>query len=341
MQSESLSTSKQHPIFVLGILQRSGTNYLNNLLLLHPDVKPPGLVWEDFFLAHGDLLAGYMESVQRRWPLQWVEVVGAELGPNALLKHIGQGLVDFMEAQYRNRLVKGAYPAPDRTPVKLVTATPSVRNLHLFFDLFPNAAPIIIVRDGRALVESGVRSFGWNYDEAMRMWADGARRIQDFCGNPEHEGRFLLVRYEDLYTHTSEVMGKALDFLRLDHSRYDFAAAESLGVMGSSELMNSEGRVHWKSVDKSAGFNPLARASQWGAAINSRFAWIAGNYMQALRYEMGHTERRLAWNMLLDRNYGLSIRLQQYCPAASAWLRSVGQRLLQAPSKKDTAHGPP
>jgi len=202
MKSESLFASKQHPIFVLGILQRSGTNYLNNLLLQHPDVKPPGLVWEDFFLAHGDLLAGYMESVQRRWAPQWTEGVGAELGPKALLRHMGNGLVDFMEAQYRNRLAKGVYSAPDRTPVNLVTATPSVRNLHLFFDLFPNAAPIIIVRDGRALVESGVRSFGWNYDEAMRMWAGGARRIQDFCGNPEHEGRFLLVRYEDLYTRT-------------------------------------------------------------------------------------------------------------------------------------------
>jgi hypothetical protein len=340
MRSESLFASHQHPIFVLGILQRSGTNYLNNLLLLHPDIKSPGLVWEDFFLAHGDLLAGYMESVQRRWPHQWVDEVGDELGPNALLKHIGRGLVDFMEAQYRNRLAKGVYPMPDRTPVNLVTATPSVRNLHLFFDLFPNAAPIIIVRDGRALVESGVRSFGWNYDEAMRMWSDGARRIQDFCRNPAHEGRFLVVRYEDLYTRTSEVMGKMLDFLRLDHRRYDFTAAENLGVMGSSELMNSEGRVHWKAVDKSAGFNPLARASQWEAALNSRFAWIAGKNMQEFHYEMGHAERRLAWNMLLDRSQGLSIRLQQYCPAASVWLRSVGQRLLQGALKKDAPHGP-
>lgn len=341
MQPESLFVSKQHPIFVLGILQRSGTNYLNNLLLLHPDVKPAGLVWEDFFLAHGDLLAEYAESVQRRWPPQWVDEVSAELGPKALLQYLGSGLVNFMEAQYRNRLGKGVYAAPDRMPVKLVSATPSVRNLHLFFDLFPNATPIIIVRDGRALVESGVRSFGWDYDEAMRMWANGARRIQEFCENPEHEGRFLLVRYEDLYTCTSEVMGKVLDFLGLDHSRFDFAAAENLGIMGSSELMKSEGRVHWKLTDKSAGFNPLARASEWSPALNSRFAWIAGKNMQELHYEMGHVERRSAWNVLLDRQYGLSIRLKQYWPAASAWLRSVGKSLIQAPSKKDTPRGLP
>ena len=340
MPSESLFASKQHPIFVLGILQRSGTNYLNNLLLLHPDVKSPGLVWEDFFLAHGDLLASYIESVQRRWPQQWAEEVGAELGPKALLRYMGNGLVEFIEAQYRNRLAKGVYPAPERAPVSLVTATPCVHNLHLFFDLFPDAAPIIIVRDGRAVVESGVRSFGWDYDEAMRMWAKGARRIQAFCGNPEYEGRFLLLRYEDLYTRTSEVIGKVLDFLQLDRSCYDFAAAENLPVMGSSELVDSEDCVHWNAVNKPADFNPLARANQWGDALNSRFAWIVGKQMQELGYEMGHTEHRAAWNLLLDMNVSLSIRLQQHWPAASTWLRLAFLRLLQLPSKKNMRHDP-
>ena len=331
MPSESLFASTQHPIFIQGILQRSGTNYLNNLLLLHPDVKSPGLVWEDFFLAHADLLAEYRESVQRRWPPQWAVAADSELGPKALLQYIGKGLIDFMQAQYRNGLDKEASPAAVTTPVTLVTATPSVRNLHLFFDLFPNAAPIIIVRDGRAVVESGVRSFGWNYDEAMRMWANGARRIQDFCENPEHKGRFLLVRYEDIYTHTRDMLGNILDFLQLDRSRYDFTAAENMGIMGSSELMGTEGRVHWKSVDKSADFNPLARASQWGPALNSRFAWIADKEMAALRYDMGCTERRPLWNRFLDRTQGLSIRLQPHCPTVGAWLSAVGQRSLTLP----------
>ena len=336
MPAETLFAAQQHPIFILGILQRSGTNYLNNLLLLHPEVQSPGLVWEDFFLAHADLLADYQQRVQRRWPLQWAEAIDTELGPQAMLQHLGNGLIDFMQTQYRNQLQKPVSTPPPDTPVTLVTATPSVRNLHLFFDLFPHAAPIIIVRDGRAVVESGVRSFGWNYDEAMRMWANGAQRIQDFCTKPEHQGRFLLVRYEDIYTGTREVMGTILDFLQLDRSRYDFAAAENLGIMGSSELMSSEGRVHWKSVDKSAAFNPLARANQWGAALSSRFAWIADKNMAQMRYEMAHTERRPVWNRLLDRTQGLSIRLQPHAPAASAWLRSIGQRLLQVP----TAPGP-
>lgn len=332
MPPEPLFASKQHPIFILGILQRSGTNYLNNLLLLHPDVQSPGLVWEDFFLAHSDLLATYRESVERRWPPQWAEAISTELGPQALLHYIGNGLIDFMQAQYRNRQVRRVDPFTAPAPVSLVTATPSVRNLPLFFDLFPNAAPIIIVRDGRAVVESGVRSFGWNYDEAMRMWSNGARRIQHFCEHPAHQGRFLLVRYEDIYTHTRETMSTILDFLQLDRSRFDFDAAENLGIMGSSELMSSEGRVHWKSIDKSADFNPLARASQWGPALNSRFAWIADKNMTELRYEIGPVERRKMWNEFLDRTQGLSIRLKHACPMASTWLRLMGQRLLNVPA---------
>jgi hypothetical protein len=331
MQTESLFNSKQHPIFVLGILQRSGTNYLNNLLLLHPDVKSPGLVWEDFFLTHGDLLADYSEKTQHRWHPQWVDEVSAEFGPEALLKYMGNGLVNFMEAQYRNRLAEGVHLAPDQTPINLVTATPSVRNLQLFFSLFPNAAPIIIVRDGRALVESGVRSFGWDYDEAMRMWAAGARLIQDLCQNPKHEGKYLLVRYEDLYIRTEEEMDKVLNFIGLDRSRYNFQAAQNLGVMGSSELVQAEGSLNWKSIDKSEGFNPLARASEWGPNLRSRFEWIAGEPMRALGYLTDEVSPRPAWNKLVDRIYGLGIKLNKHSPTASAILQAFRYQLIQVP----------
>jgi len=333
MQSEPLFASKQHPIFIKGILQRSGTNYLNNLILLHQDVKPPGLVWEDFFLAQGDLLASYIESVQRHWPPKWAKDIESELGPKALLGFMGKGIIDFMEAQYRNGLAKGIYPAPDQTPVSLVTATPSVRNLHLLFDFFPKAAPIIIVRDGRALVESGVRSFGWDYDEAMHMWATGAQRIQDFCQNPKHEGKYLLVRYEDLYTRTKEEMDRVINFLGLDRSRYNFQAVQNLGVTGSSELVQTEGSLHWKSIDKPAGFNPLARASEWSPNLRSRFEWIAGEQMRALGYLMDEVSPRPAWNKLVDLIYGLGIKLNKHSPTASAILQAWRYRLVQVPRK--------
>jgi hypothetical protein len=44
------------PIFILGIMPRCATNFLSNLLLLHPDCVPRDTVWEDFTIARSDLL---------------------------------------------------------------------------------------------------------------------------------------------------------------------------------------------------------------------------------------------------------------------------------------------
>lgn len=335
MPIKSTFAMKHHPIFILGILQRSGTNFLNNLLLLHPDVKSPGLVWEDFFLAHGDLLSEYVDKTQRRWAPQWAEAIRAEFGQQALLESLGNSLIGLMEAQYCSHAISAdGHSQSETTPVRLVTATPSVSNLHMFFDLFPNAAPIIIVRDGRALVESGVRSFGWDYEEAMRMWANGARTISDFCSSPANKNRFLLVRYEDLFARTNEEMKKVLEFLGLDRDKFNFQAAANLGVMGSSEIMQAEGALHWKSIDKSAEFNPLARASEWGPKLRSRFKWVAGDEMGALGYKVYDASRHSIWNTVIDRVYGLEIKLKKYSPSIGPILKSWRYRLMHVPKKR-------
>lgn len=334
MRPDPRYATRRHPIFVLGILQRSGTNYLNNLLLLHPDVQPPGMIWEDFHLAHADLLARYVEATARHWPDPWVEKLEAALGKDALLRQIGNGIVAFMEQQnviwspHNNAKVSS-------NPVSLVTATPSVTNLDLFFELFPNAAPIIVVRDGPSLIESGVRSFGWDYEEGMRMWARSARRIIDFRDEPKHQGRFMLVRFDELYTRNRELMGEILDFLGLDRNRYNFDRAENLAVMGSSEVAQREGKVHWKAEQKRADFNPLKRASAWGPELKSRFAWIAATESTALGYPLDTVPARPRWNTALDRLYGLEIKLKSTLPFAAQWLQRIRHRILRtAPHNK-------
>src|SRR3990172_9928745 len=93
-----------NPVFILGILPRSGTNFLNNLLLCHPDCEYPGIVWEDYYLASADLLQRYSERVYRRWPPDWKEKVEEAMGPNPLLKLLGDSLITLMELQYVHRI---------------------------------------------------------------------------------------------------------------------------------------------------------------------------------------------------------------------------------------------
>ena len=47
--------------FILGIMARSGTNYLFRLLDLHPDCAGPGPIWEDCFVRHSELLETFAD----------------------------------------------------------------------------------------------------------------------------------------------------------------------------------------------------------------------------------------------------------------------------------------
>jgi hypothetical protein len=323
-------SSQCHPIFVLGILQRSGTNYLNNLLLLHPDVKPPGIVWEDFFLRNAQHLAAYVESTESHWTATWKEGVALKLGGGALAMHLGAGLVQFMERQCQESCKDIGRHAEGKAITKLVTATPSVKNLAMFFALFPTGVPLIIVRDGRALVESGVRSFGWDYEEAMRMWVDGARSIREFSAATGNAGKYMLVRYENLYSRNREVMMAILKFVNLDPGRFDFDLAADLAVMGSSDVARNGGSVSWKNQEKRPDFDPLGRASRWSTPMRCRFNWIAAREMRALGYDVEAVPIRANWNRVMDRLYGLEVRLK-WSPRIAALLRRWRLSMMQVP----------
>ncbi len=145
------------PIFILGIMPRSGTNYLYNLLLLHPDCGDPEPIWEDYFLHHSDILLRYVEILSDQWKLPEENKTVQE---SQLCSNLGYGIISYLYAKTAKK--------------RLVAKTPSVYNLNNFYKFFPDAYLIIIVRDGRSVVESGRKSFGWNYEIAMKRWAEAA-----------------------------------------------------------------------------------------------------------------------------------------------------------------------
>ncbi len=56
------------PIFVLGIMQPSGTNFLKDVVQLHPDCGFPGHpLLEDYLAQSADLLVKYIKSVATDW----------------------------------------------------------------------------------------------------------------------------------------------------------------------------------------------------------------------------------------------------------------------------------
>ena len=88
-------------IFILGIMQRSGTNYLNNLLLLHPDCEYPGIVWEDYLVAHAELLRDYADAVYQHWQPAWKEKLVGSMGHNPVMRLLGEGLTSFLRSSLK------------------------------------------------------------------------------------------------------------------------------------------------------------------------------------------------------------------------------------------------
>ena len=232
-----------------------------------------------------------MDTVQGRWNPGWgVD----EPTRDRLAASLGAGVIAFLSGQAEGK--------------RVVTKTPRVDNLEQFFTFFPNARLLILMRDGRAILESGVKTFGWYRDSALRKLAEAARTILDFdTANRDSPWRdkYRIVRYEDLWTNLENELHAILTFLDLDVNAYDFRAATQLPVRGSSTLpQRGSDTVHWEPVERTSEFDPMSRFRHWGRAKHERFNWVAGRYLKPFGYE----EMRFApnrwlwsvWNVVLD-----------------------------------------
>ena len=148
------------PVFIHGILPRSGTNFLWDLLLLHPDcARAREPVNEDLFLDHSDPSG----SVCRRRARSVGSEHGEHLRPRSsrqLVRSIGEGLVSFLWTDRQRRLV---------------SKSPSVAHLERFFTFFPSARLLILVRDGRSVVQSAMDTFALGLRPGLPRVVGGAR----------------------------------------------------------------------------------------------------------------------------------------------------------------------
>ena len=319
-----MSGSGEHMVFVLGIMQRSGTDFTRSILGLHQDCQVCNVIHEDYLMEHLDLLIHYAESSYKRWNPKW-DIEGHVGPPDFLCRCIGDGLISFLKSQFAESLgeTSGAVDCPELFGKTLITKTPSVVNLRHFFRFFPDSHLLILVRDGRSVVESGVRSFDWDYERAMHRWADAARSIIEFRQDPANMNfKHMLIRYEDLNENTEEEARKIFSFLGLDVATYDFSAARTLPVQGSSDSRkNKASKVHWRPMQKSEGFNTVPRWNDWTRNLHERFNRIAGDYLEQLGYKKqiyhGQAVRWFFVNILLDVKYKAKMFWRRF------WLRRM------------------
>lgn len=296
------------PIFILGMLPRSGTNYLFDLLEKHPGCCRASVpVYEDFFVDQLGRVDQLVTALRASWGTEW-QVSGEQIV--ALYRHIGAGLLGFLTEQHS-------------TSQRLLTKTPSVRNLARFHELFPQAQLLLLVRDGRAVMESSRRSFGWLTGEALYRWVGAARKVLAFRDSALAESRpVMLVRYEDLVAQPELALREILAFLELDQEQYPFDQIKGIPVRGSSQSAEGGQRVSWQSRASSPAFAPLNRWSDWRRYQHERFNFEAGRESVALGYPLeaftGGQGFWWAWNWLAQP-WRLTRRGLDGCLRALAW----------------------
>ncbi len=290
---EHNNSQRHNPIILLSACPRSGSNYLENLLLLHPHCRK-SKVPEDFFLANSETLLNFCRSVAESWDEWWLERLG---GPSRLAAHIGTALLRFADPGPEEERPAGDF--------RLILRSPTTEGIATAATLFPTARVLVLVRDGPATVESGRRSFGWPYEEAMLAWRQSVRRVLSLLASGDGP-RCQLIRFEDLAADPAHELAQAIAFLGLDPALYPFNRVDEIPVLGSSSFGRTDGEgVHWRPVPKDSSFNPLARAQSWPPHRLARFAWLAG----AEQCKLGYFVSRLSsmgpvWNVVLDGLYG-------------------------------------
>ncbi|WP_247871799.1 sulfotransferase [Azospirillum sp. TSO35-2] len=258
-------------VFLHGVMPRSGTNYLQSLLELHPDVavNPYGIrelpllnTIEDARAYEGRFLRYYRRN---RESIHDLEMFACMVG-------------GFL------RRIEAGFPAGKTVVVK----SPHTRMMRYFPYLFPTERCLIVLRDGRRAVQSTIdtwplRFLGRTFADVCREWSYGtaaaleaqSRMSPDVC---------RLVRFEDAVADPDGAARDLLSFLGLEDSRYPFERIADLPILGSSRASRRNGEVSWTPVKKPEGFDPSKRPLDWSRKRRTVFDAVAGDMQKKAGY---------------------------------------------------------
>jgi hypothetical protein len=286
------------PVFIIGVAPRSGTNHLEDLLCVHPDCGLGIPLRENHLLGALPDLAAIVEELRATWRRhdRWGFLPEHS---DDLARSLGSVLADFTVSQVDSRrrievppaTLPGIEDSFKKSPRYLISKYPHTTGLADFRMFFPDAKLILLMRDGRAVVESSIRSWGGTFAVAVDSWRRGARNMARFLDDHPDDPA-LFVRYEDLITRPEDELGRVFRYLDLDPEMFDFERALDRPIRGSSTIRpNGSGeKVSWQPVEKTDDFDPLGRARQWTDVQHARFNHMAGGLSERFGYPLQDVE---------------------------------------------------
>jgi len=255
-------------IIIHGIMPRSGTVFTGELLRLHPDIQAyPNEIWEFPFLQ----LTGLFKVAQERFFNTYSQNIG-KIGMDDFLPIIGSSVIAYLY---------GHLPSEKRMLIKV----PDMRYLNYFNTVFPYENLLLLLRDGRDVVSSTMRTWPEkNFIDVCERWDLSAKMALKYQNiHSDHTNGYWLARYEDAVKDPRAFVTEACRHFALDVNRYPFDQMEDIRVIGSSS-QKKDGKVTWDSMDKPKNFNPQGRWKDWSEKEKSTFKKIVGDSLIKLGY---------------------------------------------------------
>ncbi len=256
-------------IIIHGIMPRAGTVYVGELLRRHPDLYAyPHQLWEMPALQ----LTGDILQLQKKFGLAY-KMGMDKLGANDFLPLFGAALMAHMHSL-----------APPQQ--RVLTKIPSVQYLNYFSSMFPYENLLILVRDGRDVVHSTLRTWGkMNFLKVCLRWNRSARIVLETVEalSTRQSGSFYLARYEDALETPAVFVRTICGRFGLDDDRYPYEQIDEIRVIGSSKLEN-QGEVTWQHLEKPTNFRPTGYWREWSSVRKLIFKAVAGKSLVDLGY---------------------------------------------------------
>jgi hypothetical protein len=217
------------------MMPRSGTNWVYDILKTSEFTCDIGPVWEDNILNHTAGVKKLAKSIAGSWDPKW-ETRQIKLDVNMtqlqLEERIEKGIEAFIFDSIRKESVQ-------KTPAWVLLKSPNAWETIPPRYLLSHNKCIILVRHPIALIQSGMKSFGWNLFGACFRYNAAAKSILQLRNSSQ---TIHYVKFEELGEDLNTLQHNLFQYLKIPIPEIDL---NSLPVRGQS----STGSVSWESSD--------------------------------------------------------------------------------------------
>ena len=152
--------------------------------------------------------------------------------------------------------------------------------LSYFPIVFPHENLLLLMRDGRDLVSSTIRTWpGEKFSNVCLQWRNSAQHMINFNHNQSSKrDNYQMFRYEDILEEPTDFARNACHWYGLDVDSYPYNKISKIPYRGSS-THQTEGGVSWEPINAGQTAKTVGHWQQWSAKQTKQFKKIAGEVL--------------------------------------------------------------